>query len=214
MTLFPYAVAAGPLLETANLQPGETIIIGPASGTYSGAAVEIALALGANVVALGRSEEKLAKMRAALGHSKRFQTVVMTGETSTDIAALRRVVPHGADVHSNWSPTGTKETLYLATVAAVLKQNARVVLSGQAETLGRLSPGLLVLKNISVAGKFMYSRSTVGRLLDMISLGLLDIGERSGAVVRSYDMERFDEALKATGEHAAWRHFTVVTPSA
>ncbi|KAF2820289.1 NAD(P)-binding protein [Ophiobolus disseminans] len=213
MTLLPYVVAAGPLIETANLQPGETVVIGPASGMYSGAAVEVALALGANVVALGRSEEKLAKMRETLGRSKRFQTVAMTGDIGADIAALQRVLPNGADVHSNWSPSGIKETLYVRTVSMALNQNARIVLSGQSETLTSLHPGLMVLKNILVTGKLMYSRSTVQGLMDLISLGLLDIGECAGAVVRTYGLEYFSDALETTEEHATWRHFTVVTPN-
>lgn len=196
MTLLPYAVAAGPLLETAKLQPGETVIIGPATGTYSGAAVKITLALGANVVAFGRREEKLAKMRKTLKQPKRFQTIVVTGDVMSDIIALQRVLLYGADIHSNWSPSETKETLYLGLVSAVLNRNARIVLSGQSEILGSLHPGLIVVKNISVAGKFMYSQNMVRRVMHLVSSGLLNIGERSGAIVNSYRLEDFDEAVK------------------
>jgi D-arabinose 1-dehydrogenase-like Zn-dependent alcohol dehydrogenase len=210
MSILPYAVAAGPLIETAKLQPGETVIIGPAGGMYSGSAVEIALALGANVVALGRSEEKLSRLRYGLKQPKRLQTVVMTGKPEEDVAALRRAVPNGAAVHSNWSPTGSTEALYLGAVAAVLKQNARVVLSGNVNTAQGLHQGLMVLKSISVAGKFMYSRKTVHRVIDFLASGLLDI---SGAVVRRYGLGSVEEALTAAEKYGSWKDYTVITPN-
>jgi D-arabinose 1-dehydrogenase-like Zn-dependent alcohol dehydrogenase len=213
MSILAYAVAAGPLLESAKLQPGETIIIGPAGGMYSGSAVEVALALGANVVALGRSEEKLSKLRAGLKQPKRLITVVMTGKNEVDLAALRRAVPNGAAVHSNWSPTGSAEALYLGVVASVLKQNARVILSGNANTAHGLHQGLMVLKNIWVAGKFMYSRKTVHRVVDLVTSGLLDIGEQSGAVVRRYELGNIEEALAAADQHGSWKDYTVITPN-
>jgi NADPH:quinone reductase-like Zn-dependent oxidoreductase len=213
-TILPYAVAAGPLLETAKLEAGETIIIGPASGTYSGAAVEIALALGANVVALGRTEEKLAGLRKVLGDPERLQTVVMTGKPEKDVATLQQLLPDGVDVHNNWTPTGATEAIYLSTVAAVLKRNARVVLSGGTNTTEGLPNGLMVLKDISVAGKFMYSPKTVERVIGFVSSGLLKIGERSGAVVRSFGLEQSLEAIEVATKHGTWKDYTVVTPHA
>ncbi|KAF2651593.1 GroES-like protein [Lophiostoma macrostomum CBS 122681] len=212
-TLLPYAVAAGPLLETANLQAGETIVIGPAGGTYSGAAVEIALALGANVVALGRSEEKLASLRKVLGDTERLQTVVMTGEPAKDVPTLQKLLPDGADVHNNWTPTGASEAIYLNTVGAVLKRNARVVLSGGTNTTEGLPNGLVVLKDISVTGKFMYNPKTVQGLIGFVSSGLLKIGERSGAVLRTFGLEQSLEALEVATKHGSWKDYIVVTPN-
>jgi D-arabinose 1-dehydrogenase-like Zn-dependent alcohol dehydrogenase len=153
----------------------------------------------------------LTKIRKTSGNAKRLRIVAMTGDEKSDMTALRHVLPQGADVHSNWSLTGTKEAVYLSTVAAVLRQNGRVVLSGQAETFGKIPHSLIVLKNISLAGKFMYSRSTVQKLLNLISAGLLEIGERSRTAVRTHGLDKFPEALRTFVEHTTWKDYTMVT---
>jgi NADPH:quinone reductase-like Zn-dependent oxidoreductase len=212
-TVFPYLVAAGPLIESAKLQAGETVIIGPASGSYSGACVEMALALGANVVALGRSSSKFANMLESLGHSKRLQCVVMTGCEADDVVALQKAVPNGAHVYSDWSPTGSKDAIYLSTVAAVLRRKARVVLSGAANTSLGLPHGIMVLKDIEMKGKFMYDRNTVRTVFELVALGLLEVGERSGALARKFELESFEDALAVAEEHGTWRDFTIITPN-
>ncbi|KAL5592835.1 hypothetical protein FOBRF1_013143 [Fusarium oxysporum] len=63
-----YSISAGALFEAANLLAGETIVLGPATGTYGGITSDMALALGANVIAIGRSEEKLAHLKQQLGN--------------------------------------------------------------------------------------------------------------------------------------------------
>jgi D-arabinose 1-dehydrogenase-like Zn-dependent alcohol dehydrogenase len=213
VTAFPYMVAAGPLIESAKLQAGETIVIGPASGSYSGACFEVALALGANVVALGRSPSKFANMLKSLGHPKRLQCVVMTGCEADDVVALQKAVPNGAHVYSDWSPTGSKDAIYLSTVAAVLRRSARVVLSGAANTSVGLPHGIMVLKDIEMKGKYMYNRSTVRTVFELVALGLLELGERTGALARNYELESFEDALAVAEEHGTWRDFTIITPN-
>jgi D-arabinose 1-dehydrogenase-like Zn-dependent alcohol dehydrogenase len=213
ITAFPYMVAAGALIEGARLQAGETVVIGPASGSYSGSAVEMALTLGANVVALGRYSPKFAGLKAKLGHPKRLQCLVLTGDDTKDGDALRKAVPDGAHVYNDWSPTGSKEAIYLSTVAGVLRRKARVVLSGAADTSTGLPHGLMVLKDIQVRGQYMYKRSTAETVFEFVASGLLEVGERAGAVVRKFDLERFEDALGTAEENGTWRDFTVVEPS-
>lgn len=61
-----YAVAAGAIIEVADVKVAETVIVGPSGGAFGRIAVELALAVGANVVALGRSEAKLQAMKTRL----------------------------------------------------------------------------------------------------------------------------------------------------
>tara|TARA_R110002003_G_scaffold6_7_gene331 strand:+ start:9387 stop:10235 length:849 start_codon:yes stop_codon:yes gene_type:complete len=53
-----YCVPYGGLRDI-GLEVGETVVVTPATGAFGGAAVAMALAMGAHVVATGRNEEKL-----------------------------------------------------------------------------------------------------------------------------------------------------------
>lgn len=57
-------------LRGINLRAGETIIIAPATGGISGAAVEVASAMGARVIAVGRNLKALEKLRDVTHRSK------------------------------------------------------------------------------------------------------------------------------------------------
>lgn len=58
-----YETAYHCLIARGNLQAGETVLINGATGLTGLAAVEVAKMLGATVIATGRSEEKLTKVR-------------------------------------------------------------------------------------------------------------------------------------------------------
>ncbi|KAG5766358.1 hypothetical protein H9Q72_005577 [Fusarium xylarioides] len=74
------------------------IVLGLATGTYGGITSKIALALGANVIAIGRSEIKLAYLKQQLGNYERFSYVVMTGDDKVDAAVIRKASPDGRGV--------------------------------------------------------------------------------------------------------------------
>ncbi|KAF2847235.1 hypothetical protein T440DRAFT_521012 [Plenodomus tracheiphilus IPT5] len=138
-----YMVAAGALIEAANIKIGETVVIGPSGGSFGGAAIEVALAMGANVVALGRNEEKLMTMKERLGKPDRLQFVAMTGHVDKDSAAIRKATPGGAgfEVYTDWTPGEDVEPLYLPAAALAIKGNGRIVMSGSASgTLYSLIP--------------------------------------------------------------------------
>jgi NADPH:quinone reductase-like Zn-dependent oxidoreductase len=63
-TPFGFTVPYGGLRDI-DLKPGETIIIAPAAGSFGGAAVKLALAMGALVIAVGRNPEALKKLAAS-----------------------------------------------------------------------------------------------------------------------------------------------------
>ena len=71
-------------LRVIDLKPGETVIIAPATGGVSGAAVGVALAMGATVIAVGRNVEKLKKLQATFPNIKIVQ---LRGNVEEDTAA-------------------------------------------------------------------------------------------------------------------------------
>ncbi|KAF9880437.1 hypothetical protein CkaCkLH20_02391 [Colletotrichum karsti] len=211
-----YAVSAGAIIEAAKLKPAETIIIGPSSGMFSGLAVEIALALGGNVIALGRSESKLAAMKRKIGADpSRLQYVVMTGNDESDYEAIMQRTPGGAgaEVYNDWTPEGSAGAFYLATAARTLKFNGRVVLSGGTTAgLEGLSYVSAVMRNLQILAKWVCNRETVEQLIGMVTCGLLRIGVESGTVVKEFTLDEMMEAVAYARENVAWRHYAVVCP--
>jgi D-arabinose 1-dehydrogenase-like Zn-dependent alcohol dehydrogenase len=69
------AVPYGGLLDI-NLRAGETVIVAPATRAFGGAAVNVALAMGAKVIAMGRNKEALSRIAAT---SERVRAVQITG---------------------------------------------------------------------------------------------------------------------------------------
>src|SRR6201999_700108 len=63
-------------LSRLDVTAGETVLIAPATGTFSGGAVAVARALGANVIAAGRSIESLKAFEARFPG---IQTVQLKG---------------------------------------------------------------------------------------------------------------------------------------
>jgi len=44
-------------------------------------------------------------------------------------------------------------------------------------------------------------------------LGLLEVGERTGALARKFELESFEDDLAVAEEHGTWRDFTIITPN-
>lgn len=59
-----YLTAYGPLVESAALQPGDTVLITAASSSVGRGAIQVAKLLGCTVIATTRSESKAAALRA------------------------------------------------------------------------------------------------------------------------------------------------------
>jgi hypothetical protein len=77
-------------LRDINLQAGETVIVAPATGSFGGAAVMVALAMGARVIAMGRKVDALRRIATL---SDRVAVVPITGDVqvSTSIAIFLSV---------------------------------------------------------------------------------------------------------------------------
>ncbi|KAG7423062.1 alcohol dehydrogenase [Fusarium oxysporum f. sp. raphani] len=209
-----YSVAGGAIMEVADVKVAETVVVGPSGGSFGGLAVEMALALGANVIALGRYEEKLAKMKKILGHP-RLDYVVMTGDDDADAEAILRATPNGAgaDVYSDWTPAGLEKAPYLAAAVRTLKRGGRVVLSGGSLGHVEIPYTLMLLKDLKVTGKLMCSRETLCRLIRMVERGQLKIGVESGTEVSVFTLDQHVKAIEHAAEHGGWRNYTVMAPN-
>ncbi|KAH9206217.1 chaperonin 10-like protein [Leptodontidium sp. 2 PMI_412] len=209
------SVAGGAILEAASLTIGETVIIGPCGGAFSGVAVELALAIGANVVALGRSEEKLWTMKQKLNNHPFLTCVVMTGDQTADAAAILKATPkgQGADVYNDWTPGGFETPLFLGAAVQTLKQGGRIVLSGGAQRISNMSYFLFLTRNLTMTAKWMCSRATLFKVIKAIEHGQLALSTEAGSKYTVFPLEEYEQAAKHAAVNGAWRQYTVVAPN-
>ncbi|KAF5251993.1 hypothetical protein FANTH_2947 [Fusarium anthophilum] len=210
-----YCVPAGSLLEAAGLKTADTVIVGPSGGNFGGLAVEIALTIGCNVVALGRDASKLAEMHKKLNNHPRLKTVIMTGDNSTDTAAILAATPKGAgaDMYNDWSPGELKNPPFLNAALRALKPEGKVILSGGASETLTIPYAELVFKNLKLQGKWMCGRSTMLQLIRMIEQGQLKIGRESGSDITVFTLDEHNKATDFARENGGWRKYTVIAPN-
>ncbi|KAF6823691.1 isopropanol dehydrogenase [Colletotrichum musicola] len=213
-TLSHYCVAAGALIEAADVKVAQTVVIGPAGGSFGGLAVEVALAIGANVVALGRSESKLTAMKEKLGNP-RLTTVLMTGDVDKDAAAIMQATPGGAgaDVFNDWTPGELQAPPYSSAAIRTLKKGGKIVLSGGASGSFEIPYGIVMLNDLEVIGKWMCQRRTVKQVIGMVTQGQLRIGRESGTEMKVFGLEEHEKAIEYARKHGGWRNYTAVVPN-
>ncbi|GKT54747.1 isopropanol dehydrogenase [Colletotrichum tofieldiae] len=209
-----YSVAGGALLEAADIKVAETVVVGPSGGGFGGLAVEVALTVGCNVVALGRSESKLAEMRRTL-NNPRLRTVVMTGDDDADAAAILAATPNGAgaEVYNDWTPGELKNPPYLNAALRAVKREGRIILSGGASETLTIPYAQFGLKNLKLKGKWMCERPTLLQLINMIEGGQLRIGRESGSEIKVFTLDEHHEATEFSRDNGGWRKYTVIAPN-
>ncbi|KAK4464524.1 hypothetical protein QBC42DRAFT_344595 [Cladorrhinum samala] len=229
-----YTIAAGGMMEAGKVKVGETVVVGPSGGSISGAAVEIALALGAGtVIILGRDEGKLGEMKRRLllslqspagagGSSRRrpgqkVEYVVMSGDEEADAESIKAKTPRGegADLYNDWTPGAAERPPYLAAAVRAMKKRGRVVLSGSPSGKLELPYAYVVGRDLQLTGKNMFSRQATYDLIRLVEQGRLDVGsDKSGAGVdvKVFGLEEHQAAIKHA-EGGGWRNYTVVSPN-
>lgn len=203
------------LVEAGSLQAGDTVIIGPATGTFSSTAVELALILGASVIALGRSKEKLEQLRQKLGNPNRLQYIIMTGNNDVDTAAILEATPNGegAEVYNDWSSASLHSPPYFSAALRSVKQEGRVVLSGSPSGNIEIPYAFVMHKNIKIQGKIMTNRGAIESTIKLVTSGVLKVGKKGGAEVSIFNIEQFGEAEDYAAKHGGWKNYTYITPN-
>jgi len=98
------AVAYGGLGD-AGLRAGDTVVVAPATGRFSGYTGLTTLSLGATVIAAGRRQEPLNELVEAMGKNPLLETVLLTGDVDKDAEAFQRAAGRrGVDIYVDWSP--------------------------------------------------------------------------------------------------------------
>lgn len=214
-------------LSRAGVRPGQTVVVAPATGAFGGAAVRVALALGARVVAMGRDEEALRDLEAR--GKGRVATVRMSGSVGADVegirgAAARLVGGQGtemgqADVFLEISPPGVvdgpgKTVPYITAALKALRPGGRAVLMGGLRHDVSLPVCDLVHDQKSIQGAWMYTPEQLGELIRLVETGILKVGEGEGfKCVGVFALEEWEQAFETAARDAKAGKFVVLEPN-
>lgn len=205
-----YETAYHALVARGRVKAGETVLVHGASGATGLAAVEIAKLLGATVIATGRSNEKLERVKARGAHH-----VVNIGESEGGIASLREKVKGltgGRGVDVVYDGVGGEISVESLRCVAF---GARFLLVGWASTPfvakgkgGRGAPNvnvlptnLILMKGVDVLGcptaiaTAMDPSIRAERLAKVLEWA--ENGEIEPTVSHSFPLERVKEAMLA-----------------
>ncbi|KAF2811583.1 GroES-like protein [Mytilinidion resinicola] len=186
-------------LRDIRVEPGETVVVAPATGGYGGAGVQVAVALGARVIAMGRDEGKLAALREHVkmgtpGAS--IETVRISGDEKTDTAALQAFGT--IDAVLDFTPPAASKSTHLKSAVAALRRGGRVSMMGFVDVPA--SSWKLVGDNITLKGKLMYEREDMFQFVKMLERGLFPKGEEF-VDAKTFPLEDWKEAMDSAAEY-------------
>lgn len=198
------SIAIGGLIE-GGFEPGVPVMIHPATGHFSSAAVVGAVAMGASAVyAVGRKRDVLDNYVNKLGN--RVKPVVIKGdESDKDVYAGIKV-----NQIQNWYPPRAP-TDGLTHAISSLKPGGTLMLSGGAGGNISIPYMQMVATNLTVKGNLMFAPSTIAKICGLIESGLLDL---SVFEVKSFKLDQIHDALDyaESSENRSWLYEVVFEP--
>ncbi|EHK42403.1 hypothetical protein TRIATDRAFT_34435 [Trichoderma atroviride IMI 206040] len=211
LTYLGYLLVAFGGLRDIRLEPGETIAICPATGGFGGAGVEVAIAMGARVIAMGRNDQELERLRKyILGGTPgaNIETVTITGDEDKDAAALLKFGALNAVL--DFSPAAASKSAHLNGAIKALRRKGRVSLMGGFPDVP-LPSFRIIANDITIKGKFMYERDDMTQFVRMLERGLFPRGENF-VIPKSFSLDEWKAALDMGAEYTGVGRFVVITP--
>lgn len=187
------AVPYGGLLR-GKFRAGQTIIINGATGSFGARAVLMALALGASrVIALGRNLSALEKLKDLDLH-RVVPLALRNGQLEQNQKMIVEAAGgEGADFYFDMLGK-VEETDSIIACLGSLRHRGTAVFMGGVRVPVPINYGLLMSKELSVIGNFMYPRHAVGDLARMVSAKTVDLEKIS---LRTFPIDQFEAALDA-----------------
>lgn len=208
-------------LRDIGLEVAETVLIAPATGVFGSAAVGIALAMGANVIAMGRNNEALQELKRLHGgdsvkstarHSGgRLETVRITNDIQQETEAIDSLrMP--VDVYFDISPPTASQSTHLRSAILSVRHGGRISLMGGIEGDIPIPLALVMHRNMTIKGRWMYEREDVLRLIRMVESGRLSLASSRGSV-KKFGLEQWEEAMEVAAKEAGPSRLIVLIPS-
>ncbi|KAG5660019.1 hypothetical protein KAF25_003541 [Fusarium avenaceum] len=205
------SVAYGGVIS-ANLQAGQTVIVAPATGHFSGAVVEIAAQIGCRVLAISRSASKL---KPLTDRYPRVTAVELSGDEEKDTKTIRELAPEGIDAYIDISPPSATGSAHHFNVSlASVSPHGRVVFLGMMFEV-KVNYASLMARNLTINARFMYTRQELASLVKMVEAGVLKLGKDAGheVVDGGFSMEDWEKAVTAAETAVNWGQQVLLFPS-
>lgn len=190
-----YGTSYHGLKQGANLQPGETVLVLGAAGGVGYAAVDIAKAMGAQVIAAASSEEKLAFARSAGAD----QTINYAEQPLKETV---KSLTDGKGVDVVYDPVGGELAEQALRSCA---WHARYLVVGFASgDIPRLPLNLTLLKEASIVGVWYgtwaekHKNEFAENIVELETL--VDAGEIRPAYSEAFSLDSFPEAFRSIAE--------------
>ncbi|KAJ4361494.1 hypothetical protein N0V95_001831 [Ascochyta clinopodiicola] len=199
-------------LRDIKLEPGETVVVSPATGGYGGAGVQVAVAMGAKVIAMGRNERELERLREHIlrgSPGASIETMKITGDEAADLAMLKSFGV--IDAVLDFTPPQASKSTHLRSATSALRRNGRVSLMGFVDQ--PVVPWHFVGRNITLKGKLMYEREDILQLVKMLENGLFP-RQKALVCTKSFRLNDWDAASVTASEHTGIGKQVVLTPQA
>lgn len=198
-------------LRSIDVRAGETVLIAPATGTFGGAAVRVALAMGARVIAAGRQKEVLEELVALDDRVSAFQ---LGSDGTLDWQGL--IDTHGeVDIFVDFTPAAAAGSELTKSGMMAVKSGGRVVLVGGVPGDVPFPYGVALWKGLTIKGSMMCPREYVVELVKLIETGMLRLGPHSG--MRShglFDLHEWKVALETAKVESGQGRGTFFAPRA
>jgi threonine dehydrogenase-like Zn-dependent dehydrogenase len=157
----------------AEIMPGETVIVNPATGSSGSCAVKTALLFNpGKLIAVGRNERKLDKIKSWAPDV--IDTVSSARENVRD-RIMEITAGQGADCLIDYSPTGTLN-LCEQCLDGLRKCGRGVFIGGNIERLD-IRYDIFMRRGITITGSLGYPSQDKAEVLKLISQGKLDFSD-------------------------------------
>jgi alcohol dehydrogenase len=197
-------------LLAGGLVAGETLVVNGATGGFGGAAVAVALAMGAGrVVATGRNAGTLANLAVRFG--ERVRTVRFSGDESEDRRLIAEAADGPIDMVLDFLPREATAAQVRAAVLGV-KLGGRVILMGGlrgAEGDIGLNYNWLMHNETTVRGVWMYGKDAIPRMVQMVRAGLIDLAPFE---LTEFALDDANAAVAHAAANAGPNQLTVIRP--
>jgi D-arabinose 1-dehydrogenase-like Zn-dependent alcohol dehydrogenase len=198
-----------------DVKAGERVIVAPASGGFGGAAVEVVLAMGADVVMVGRNDSTLTSIRETIlkrsGVLGKIDVVTLANHQDEDIDKIKTCGE--IDKYIDFSPASASSSTHITTCLLSLRKNGSACFMGGIPGDVNIPYGVMMFNNLTIKGRFMYEREDVKRLIRLVESGRVVIGEQGGIeTVGRYGLEEWEGAIERAGEATGWGKQVVLEP--
>lgn len=197
-------------LLAGDLKAGETLVVNGATGGFGGAAVAVAIAMGAGrVVATGRNQRTLDDLVRRFG--SRVRPAPMTGSEADDRRLIGEAAGGPIDMVLDFLPREASAPQVLCAALSV-RLGGRVILMGGlrgAEGILGLNYNWLMHNEVTVRGVWMYRREAIPRMVQMVRNGLIDLGQFD---LTEFALDDANAAIAHASANAGPRQLTVLRP--